>query len=121
MFRLRGGPTGVSEKSIWLRHLDHSTVALNEKNQLTRIWFACVSVSQNSASQSSSSEIDEGPAAKLARFTSELIAETNQRKTITNQTKKKQYEKPNANQSDDEVSISPRWRVANEVRRSNFN
>lgn len=60
---------------------------------------------QNSASQSSSSEIDEGPAAKLARFTSELIAENNQRKTITNQTKKKQYEHSNANQSDDEVSI----------------
>lgn len=90
----------------------------NTEKKLTRISFA--SVLQNSASQSSSSEIDEGPAAKLARFTSELIAENNQRKTITNQTKKKQYEKPSANQSDDEVSISPRRRSPSKFG-ANFN
>lgn len=52
---------------------------------------------QTSPSQSSSSEADEGPAAKLARFTNDLIAENNQRKTITtNQQKKKQIVDSNA-------------------------
>lgn len=62
---------------------------------------------QNSASHSSSSEVDEGPAAKLARFTNDLIAENHQRKAInTNQSKRKLlYESTDGNASDDDVIV----------------
>lgn len=60
---------------------------------------------QNSASHSSSSEVDEGPAAKLARFTNDLIAENHQRISInTNISKRKFYESTDENPSDDDVS-----------------
>ncbi|XP_031626681.1 uncharacterized protein LOC116342976 [Contarinia nasturtii] len=58
---------------------------------------------QNSASQSSSSEVDEGPAAKLARFTNDLIAENHQRRSINpNQSKRKFYELTDEQASDDD-------------------
>lgn len=61
---------------------------------------------QNSASHSSSSEVDEGPAAKLARFTNDLIAENCQRRSInTNQSKRKLYDLSDGNASDDDVSF----------------
>lgn len=51
--------------------------------------------------------MDEGPAAKLARFTNDLIAENHQRKAInTNQSKRKLlYESTDGNASDDDVII----------------
>lgn len=58
---------------------------------------------QNSTSQSSSSEVDEGPAAKLARFTNDLIAENHQRKTLIS-TKRKLYDSSDCNLTDDDVS-----------------
>ena len=62
-----------------------------------------ISIPQNSTSHSSSSEIDEGPAAKLARFTNDLIAESHQRIAITaNQSKRKFYESTDENPTDDD-------------------
>lgn len=65
--------------------------------------FLFASISQNSTSHSSSSEIDEGPAAKLARFTNDLIAENHQRIAITaNHSKRKFYESTDENPTDED-------------------
>lgn len=73
-------------------------------------FFFLIFFSQNSTSHSSSSEIDEGPAAKLARFTNDLIAENHQRKSLnSNQSKRKPIEAASipTNLSDDDVSFKP--------------
>lgn len=69
-------------------------------------FFAHFSIPQNSTSHSSSSEIDEGPAAKLARFTNDLIAESHQRIAINaNQSKRKFYESTDENPTDDDDDV----------------
>lgn len=60
----------------------------------------------NSQSQSSSSEIDEGPAAKLARFNDDLSAELFIRKAHAKLSKKEQFANSNEFRSDDDVSES---------------
>lgn len=68
--------------------------------------FFFLFISQNSTSHSSSSEIDEGPAAKLARFTNDLIAENHQRIAIhANQSKRKFYESTDENPTDDDDDV----------------
>lgn len=75
------------------------------KKNLKNLAFGFHILFQNSAEHSSSSEVDEGPAAKLARFTNDLIAENHQRISInTNQSKRKFYELSDDNASDDDVS-----------------
>lgn len=77
-----------------------------EKISFHWFWFSVFyfrSIPQNSTSHSSSSEIDEGPAAKLARFTNDLIAENHQRIAINaNQSKRKFYESTDENPTDDD-------------------
>lgn len=73
------------------------------KTHFIQFDFPFHSIPQNSTSHSSSSEIDEGPAAKLARFTDDLIAESHQRKAINaNQSKRKFYESTDENPTDDD-------------------